>query len=558
MHEAVARALAGVVPEAPGGRLRLGERLPAPLPDQPRRKTGETVLAWLDQAGPRGDEVVVLTDVALYATGLPQGRKALSAIRSVTVVPHRTGAWWYVDDWLAASLPELAPLAWLGRAVLALRGAHEEGESRELELKPTAGDTATLGWQRLTQFEQAADLVAGKYRLLRELGKGAYGEVSLARDVRLDKVVALKRLKPAMAQEAQTLARFVQEARALSQLSSPLIAEVYALELHAGDYWLVMEYLPGGSLADVLTQRGRLPWPEAVAILTDVVQGLAAAHGRGIVHRDLKPGNLLFGPEGRVKLTDFGVAHVPPAAGGVELTSSGVPVGTVLYMAPEQVLGSLVDGRCDLYAAGAVLFRLVAGRTYLEEARCRSMHAALDEVLRGVVPRLEDLVPETPPALARLVQRLLAKNPDDRPASAGDVLALLRKLGPEPEAPEARPAPSPEPQLAAALAKYRRLVGLLLTDGVLVRREREVLAEQARRLGLAPAAAAACEEDVLAATALPYRQHDVLEFEEMAELFLVDGVLHEAEQQALREKAAAAGFPAPVVELVLEIVRQQR
>ena len=155
-----------------------------------------------------------------------------------------------------------------------------------------------------------------EYRITRTLGHGAFGTVYLAQDTLLDRPVAIKELTPAAQADAVAFQRFLQEARAAGSLNHPNIVTVYALKPTDDAVFLVMEYLPGGSLRGLLSQRGRLPVEDAARIAADVCDGLAAAHAKGIVHRDVKPENILLTADGRAKVGDFGIAHVPRTAGG--------------------------------------------------------------------------------------------------------------------------------------------------------------------------------------------------------------------------------------------------
>ena len=208
-----------------------------------------------------------------------------------------------------------------------------------------------------------------EYRITRTLGQGAFGTVYLAQDTLLDRPVAIKELTAAAQADPVGFQRFLQEARAAGSLNHPNIVTVYALKPTDDAVYLVMEYLPGGSLRGLLSQRGRLPVEDAVRIAADVCDGLAAAHAKGIVHRDVKPENILLTADGRAKVGDFGIAHVPRTAGGATvggLTQTGFQPGTLVYMSPEQIRGEAVDGRSDVYQVGAMLHEMLAGRHYLD------------------------------------------------------------------------------------------------------------------------------------------------------------------------------------------------
>lgn len=243
------------------------------------------------------------------------------------------------------------------------------------------------------------------------------GEVYKARDSRLGRIVALKRIRPELLDE-HSRARFDREARVIAALNHPNICTLYDQIEHDGDTFLVMEYLEGETLADRLL-RGALPVDELLGYASEVADALDRAHRRGIIHRDLKPGNIILTQSG-AKLLDFGVARrtVIASADNTEiqgLTAEGHIVGTVAYMAPEQLRGFDADARTDLFAFGAILYE---GLT-----RARAVGAS-----SGKLPSASDLRPDAPAELVRLIERCLAEKPDDRWQSAHDVKLQLREI----------------------------------------------------------------------------------------------------------------------------------
>jgi len=208
-----------------------------------------------------------------------------------------------------------------------------------------------------------------EYCIVRVLGQGAFGTVYLAHDTLLDRPVAIKELAVTAQTDEVAFKRFLQEARAAGGLNHPHVVTVYALKLVDPNVYLVMEYLAGGSLRALLEHRGPLPVEMSVRIAADVCEGLAAAHAKGIVHRDVKPENILLTGEGRAKVGDFGIAHVPRGAGGTylgALTAKGFQPGTLVYMSPEQIRRQRVDGRSDVYQVGALLYEMLTGRHYVD------------------------------------------------------------------------------------------------------------------------------------------------------------------------------------------------
>jgi len=282
----------------------------------------------------------------------------------------------------------------------------------------------------------------GPYEILSAIGAGGMGEVYKARDTRLDRSVAIKVLPEGAAADPERRRRFEQEARAVSALNHPHICVLHDIGSEGGVDYLVMEHLEGQTLADRLT-KGALPLDQALQYAIQIANGLARAHRHGILHRDLKPGNVMLTPDG-AKLLDFGLAKLrSPAAAAVAAlsmlptaeapgTAEGTILGTVPYMAPEQLDGREADARSDVFAFGAVLYEMLTGRRAFDGKSPASIMAA---ILEREPPPVSSLQPVTPPALDRLVKRCLAKDPDERWESAHDVAADLEWLL------EAAPAP---------------------------------------------------------------------------------------------------------------------
>ncbi len=274
----------------------------------------------------------------------------------------------------------------------------------------------------------------GPYEIQSLLGAGGMGEVYRARDTRLGREVALKILPESFAQDEERLHRFEQESRAVATLNHPNILAIYDVGTHNQTPFLVSELLEGESLREVL-QRGALPQRKVIDYGVQIAQGLAAAHEKGIVHRDLKPENLFITREGRAKILDFGLAKFAHAqaeavAGfGATMTSAataaGMVMGTASYMAPEQVRGETVDARTDIFALGAVLFEMLAGRqVFHRDTAAETMTA----VLKEDPPEMPDLSAQIAPALDRIVRRCLEKSPQQRFQSAKDLSFALGVL----------------------------------------------------------------------------------------------------------------------------------
>ncbi|MGH7578041.1 MAG: protein kinase domain-containing protein [Longimicrobiales bacterium] len=261
------------------------------------------------------------------------------------------------------------------------------------------------------------DVVLDRYELVRRLGTGGMGVVFLAKDRKLDRLVALKFLAPHVAADADTIARFRTEARAASALDHPRIAAVHDIgEAGDGRPFIVMGYYEGETLRERIA-RGPLAVPEACVLAAQVAEGLVAAHAAGIVHRDIKPSNILLTTDG-ARILDFGVAK----SSDVELTRQGARLGSIAYMSPEQSYGRLVDGRSDVWSLGVVLYEMLAGvRPFGADSDAVLLHA-----IRHDEPQpLRRLRPEAPQALARVVERCLRKEPAARYSSASALRAEL-------------------------------------------------------------------------------------------------------------------------------------
>jgi tRNA A-37 threonylcarbamoyl transferase component Bud32 len=291
----------------------------------------------------------------------------------------------------------------------------------------------------------------GKYVIDSVLAEGGFGRVFLARDRVLGRTVVIKELLAKWRGNPQVVQRFLQEARIAGQLNHARIVAVFEVEQHGQDFYVVMEHLPGGTLADRL-RGGALPAAEAVRVAGALLDALAAAHGRGVVHRDVKPENVLFDAAGEPKLTDFGIALL--AGEDVQRTISGLttgrfPPGTLQYMSPEQARGQAVDARSDLYAMGAVLFRMLTGRHHVEVAGLDELAAR--NAIAGAPPPQE--LPGVPAPLAAVVRKALEPDPARRFADARAFRAALDAVsrpragrpGPRPAGPAAGPRDSAGP-----------------------------------------------------------------------------------------------------------------
>ncbi|MFT3852048.1 MAG: protein kinase [Ilumatobacteraceae bacterium] len=268
-------------------------------------------------------------------------------------------------------------------------------------------------------------MLAQRYRLERRLAQGGMAEVWLANDTLLSRHVAIKLLKPALAADPVVAERFRREAIAVARLNHPNIVAVYDSIAEGGRQAVVMQLINGKSLRQLLDEQKRLSPDLTMHIGGCVAAALDAAHQAGLVHRDVKPGNILITPDGRVLLTDFGIAKGLADAAGEDLTSDNIMMGTAKYLSPEQVRGRKLDGRADLYSLGLVLYECLAGRVpFLGETDADTALARLNRDPTD----LARLRPTLPYGLAELIHQLLARRPEDRPPTGAVVKAELTRV----------------------------------------------------------------------------------------------------------------------------------
>jgi serine/threonine-protein kinase len=282
------------------------------------------------------------------------------------------------------------------------------------------GVTPTLDAELLALQE----VCRGRFAIERELGRGGMGVVALARDVALDRPVAIKLLPLHLARQPELRERFLREARVAAGLSHPNIVPIHAVEEHGDVVFFVMGYVDGETLARRVARAGPLASGDATRLIQEVAWALAYAHGRGIVHRDVKPDNILVErATGRALVTDFGIARV--AAATRALTVDGHVMGTAQFMSPEQASGEPVDGRSDIYSLGVVAFHALTG-TFPFAAD--SLTAMLAMQVTQPAPPVASRRPDLPARLARAVDRCLAKRPEDRFESAEALAAAIAQV----------------------------------------------------------------------------------------------------------------------------------
>jgi serine/threonine-protein kinase len=264
----------------------------------------------------------------------------------------------------------------------------------------------------------------GRYRILGELGRGAMGVVYRAVDPLIEREVALKTLHAGLPADVidEVRARFLREARSAGRLNHPNIVTIFDVGQDGDAAYIAMELLEGPSLHQMLKERERIPFHSVADIIAQVADALHHAHQFSIVHRDVKPANVVVSPSGRAKLTDFGVAYVPAS----DVTQSGSALGSPRYMAPEQVLGQPIDARADIFSLGVVLYELLARRTPFVWPGDTTVFALMQRIAGEPHPPLRQIDAQIPAGFDRIVDRALAKRPQDRYQSASEFASDLR------------------------------------------------------------------------------------------------------------------------------------
>jgi serine/threonine-protein kinase len=264
-----------------------------------------------------------------------------------------------------------------------------------------------------------------RYEIRSRIGRGGMADVFLAHDRLLDRPVAVKVLFPEYATDPSFVERFRREAQAAANLNHPNIVGVYDWGRQGSTYFIVMEYVDGKSLADILRTRGRLSAMQSAEIASEVAAALGFAHTNGMIHRDIKPANILVATNGTVKVADFGIARAVNTATQENLTQAGAVMGTATYFSPEQAQGLAIDARSDLYSLGVVMYETVAGRPPFTGDN--PVTIAYRQVHEAPLP-LQQVAPDVPAGYETITNHLLAKNPAQRYASADDVRLDLRRF----------------------------------------------------------------------------------------------------------------------------------
>jgi len=281
-----------------------------------------------------------------------------------------------------------------------------------------------------------------EYEVTRPLGKGGFAAVYEARDRMLDRRVAIKQLLVDKAKDEKVVKRFMQEARIAARLEHPNVITVHALRIEKKRLYMIMEYLPGGSLRDLIDRQGKLSVKQATQLAAGICEGLARLHAEDIIHRDIKAENILLSADGRPKITDFGIAHVPQAAGGLGLTQVGFQPSTVVFSSPEQFRGEKLDARSDVYQVGELLYYMLTGQHYIDikdiEAQAKALKQNIKHELKLYMLLEKAICKDEPKGLMTLwqeageitavVEVALAKKKEDRFNDAAEFAAALNAI----------------------------------------------------------------------------------------------------------------------------------
>ncbi len=349
------------------------------------------------------------------------------------------------------------------------------------------------------------ELVEQKYIVRRCIGKGAFGSVFLAEDKKIGRLVAIKQLIKKFSEKRgrEVYERFMQEARIGAQLDHPNIINIFALEEDKKSACIIMEYLPGGSLASKIKQSGKLCTKSSIKIIFDILHGLEAAHEIMITHRDIKPQNIIFDAKDEAKISDFGIALLPYPFGGksdLSINQQDALVGTPLYMAPEQISLAPVDARADLYSTGAVIYEMLSGRKIFDISPNAELNVFKEKILKDKVPPLNEK--DLPMEMSNFVVKLIEKNPKNRFQSANEAIIALTQITEKYPSLTDNNKSNPT-HSSSSSAMLEDIIRLFLVDGNMSSAERKELDRRAERLGLSQSQSRILEEKVRATIGLP-------------------------------------------------------
>lgn len=381
---------------------------------------------------------------------------AVSVMLGFSVLAVAALLWWQLSTPVGWTFPVILALVF-GHAGWSL-GRKAAARSGSDDLSPRGGPVSSLSAPRSTLPAQA-DRTLGRYRIERELGRGAMGAVYLGRDPKINRLVAIKTM--ALSREfagdelVEARERFFREAETAGRLQHPDIVTIFDAGEERELAYIAMEYLKGDNLQAFTQAPKLLPVVTALNVVARVADALHYAHSQGVVHRDIKPANVVVDPAADlVKVTDFGIARVADSA----RTRTGMVLGTPSFMSPEQLAGRRVDGRSDLYSLGVMLFQLLTGRL---PHRSESMAELMQQIANVPAPDVRSIRPELPEALARVVSLTLEKRPEARYATGQQLAADLRGVvarmqaqGQQPASPES--SSTPDSSGFAATVKMER------------------------------------------------------------------------------------------------------
>ncbi|HLJ11876.1 MAG TPA: protein kinase [Planctomycetaceae bacterium] len=354
------------------------------------------------------------------------------------------------------------PIPGWGDANPPVAGEHEEPPPHETVRAPSASENGPAETTPAAA-DELNDRMLGDFRILRRLGRGGMAEVYLAEQVQLKRNVAVKVLRKERVTDETYLKRFKTEAMAAGSLSHPNIIQVLMIGEQEGTQYIAQEYVPGMNLREYLARKGPPELSLALHIMKQVAAALQAAHSAGIVHRDIKPENIMITRKGDVKVADFGLAQLTQGGERLNLTQDGVTMGTPLYMSPEQVNGSKLDLRTDIYSLGVTCYHMLTGAPPFRGETAISV--AVQHLKQAAEP-LEKIRGDLPPLLCRIIHKMMAKETDKRYQSAQAVIKDLKRVTGDGDAAQEHPTAEPEPAATKAAVGAERHWALRLLMGL--------------------------------------------------------------------------------------------
>jgi serine/threonine-protein kinase len=313
--------------------------------------------------------------------------------------------------------------------------------------------------------------ILGNYRILKKLGEGGMGTVYLARDLSLEREVAIKIISPELARNPRLMARFRVEAIAQAKLNHSNITVIHSFDQEKDNYYIVMEFVDGNTLKHVIKEKGKMPLPQAMNIFSQILKAIAYAHSRGVVHRDIKPSNILLTKDQRAKIGDFGIAKVEGIEG---LTKMGTTLGSPLYSSPEQLMGKKIDDRTDIYSLGITLYQMVTGELPFKPST-DSEYQVIQEVLKTTIRKPSELDKTIPPEVDAVIMKSLAKALGDRFKGAMEFDTAIKELmipAPQPAPPKKETTKKKRipggPEEAKGMPAQKRVIMVALVLGIIL------------------------------------------------------------------------------------------